>query len=106
MASPRVAVSYCSKLPDYEASVRAAGGEPVVVRADDSRVEDILATCDGVILSGGGDVDPAYYGAPPHRTFDAAEPGRDGFELDLARCVRIEDIPLLAICRGIQVLNV
>ena len=61
---------------------------------------------DGLLLSGGGDVEPSIYAAATHPTFSPAEPGRDAFELALARLARAANRPLLAICRGIQVLNV
>ena len=106
MPRPRIALTACSRLPDYEDALRAAGAEPVVVRADDSRIEDVVAAFPGVVLSGGGDIDPVLYAVSPHALFDPAEPGRDTFELGLARLLRTADRPLLAICRGIQVLNV
>jgi putative glutamine amidotransferase len=59
-----------------------------------------------VLLTGGGDVDPVFYGEDRHPLTDDAEPGRDEFEIDLARRAITEDVPLLAICRGAQVLNV
>jgi putative glutamine amidotransferase len=58
------------------------------------------------MLTGGGDVDPALFGEAPHSTFEAAEPGRDTFEIDLARAAIEARVPLLAICRGMQALNV
>ena len=58
------------------------------------------------MLTGGGDVDPALYGETPHGTFEAAETGRDAFEIALARAAVKSGIPFLAICRGMQVLNV
>src|SRR5262249_21189859 len=60
----------------------------------------------GVVLTGGGDVQPSIYGAETHPTFSAAEEGRDEYELELARLAIGADLPLLAICRGVQVLNV
>ena len=66
----------------------------------------MLKEIQGILLTGGGDVDPAFYGEDRHETVDDAEPGRDEFEIDLARRAMAEDVPLLAICRGAQVLNV
>jgi putative glutamine amidotransferase len=66
----------------------------------------VLDVLDGVLLTGGGDIDPVLYGEERHPTVDDAEPGRDEFELDLARRAMESDMPLLAICRGAQVLNV
>jgi putative glutamine amidotransferase len=68
--------------------------------------DQILARVDGLVLTGGGDVDPRLYGEKPHDTFQAAETGRDEFEIALARAAVTKGVPLLAICRGMQVLNV
>jgi len=103
---PVIAIAPCSKLPDYEESVRRAGGDTRILdRAVDSPA-DIVASVQGLLLAGGGDVDPAIYGAIAHPTFDAAEPGRDAYELELVRLALAADLPVFAICRGIQVLNV
>lgn len=67
---------------------------------------DVVARSDGILLAGGGDVLPAIYGQDPHASFDAAEAGRDEFELELVRLATEADVPVLAICRGIQVVNV
>jgi putative glutamine amidotransferase len=66
----------------------------------------MLEEIDGLLLTGGGDVDPVWYREDRHETVDDAEPGRDEFEIDLARRALDADLPLLAICRGAQVLNV
>ena len=102
---PVIAITSCSKLHDYEESVRRAGGEPRLVGpSDDPSV--VIRECAGLLLTGGGDVDPERYGEPPHPTFDAAEPGRDAFEIDLVGRALEADMPVFAICRGIQLLNV
>ena len=107
----RIAVTSCSKIADYEASVRRAGGEPVILRPSGNAeaaadATDALQGCDGLLLTGGGDVLPSLYGEEPHATFKAAERGRDEFEMALANQAIAADIPLLAVCRGVQVLNV
>lgn len=102
---PLIAIAWNSKLPDYEEAVRQAGGEPWVVRPGVS-VDDVVKRADGILLTGGGDVDPARYGAPRHPATQDVEPGRDELELGLARHALHADMPLLAICRGLQVLNV
>jgi len=66
----------------------------------------VLQEIDGLLLTGGGDVDPVFYGEDRHPLTDDAEPGRDEFEIDLARRAMTEAVPLLAICRGAQVMNV
>lgn len=75
----------------------AAGGESP---------EHILARIDGVMLTGGGDVDPMLYGEAPHATFQAAEADRDQFEIALTRAAIAANIPFFAICRGMQLANV
>ena len=101
-----IAIAQNRKMEDYLESVRRAGGEPVEVIVGNEAPEQILARVDGLMLTGGGDVDPKLYGEAPHPTFQAAETGRDEFEIALARAAVASGIPLLAICRGMQVLNV
>ena len=101
-----IAIAQNRKMADYLESVRRAGGEPVEVVVGGEAPEQILARVDGLMLTGGGDVDPKLYGEAPHDTFQAAEAGRDDFEIALARAAVAKGIPLLAICRGMQVLNV
>jgi putative glutamine amidotransferase len=103
---PRIAIAPCSKLHDYEESVRRAGGDVHVVDPASESAMDVVANSDGILLPGGGDVLPSRYGQPQHAAFDAAEAGRDEFELELVKLATEADVPLFAICRGIQVLNV
>jgi putative glutamine amidotransferase len=103
---PRIAVTSCKKLPSYEAAIRRAGAEPVVVDPATSNPADLVRNVDGLLLTGGGDVDPAIYGEETHPSVTGAEPGRDEFELSLCREASAADLPLFAICRGVQVLNV
>ncbi|MBK5295593.1 MAG: gamma-glutamyl-gamma-aminobutyrate hydrolase family protein [Vicinamibacteria bacterium] len=101
-----VALTTCSRLTDYETSIAMAGA---TVRPLDPRMAAADSAIDGVdalVLTGGADVDPRFYGERPHATFLAAEAGRDLFELALARAAIDRGLPLLAICRGVQVLNV
>src|SRR3982750_3060539 len=102
---PIIGVTRCSKLDDYVASVERSGARARVLEVSESPPA-VLQSIDGVLLTGGGDIDPAFYGEDRHETVDDAEPGRDEFEIDLARRAMDEDFPLLAICRGSQVLNV
>jgi putative glutamine amidotransferase len=103
---PIIAIAPCEKLHDYEESVRRAGGEVRVLDRSVDKPADVIREVDGLLLSGGGDVLPSIYGEAAHSKFSAAEPGRDDYELELARRAVEADLPLLAICRGIQVLNV
>ena len=101
-----IAIAQNRKMEDYLESVRRAGGEPIEVVVGSEDPEHLLGRVDGLMLTGGGDVDPALYGETPHGTFEAAETGRDAFEIALARAAVKSGIPFLAICRGMQVLNV
>lgn len=103
---PVIAIAPCSKLPDYEESVRRAGGEPRVLDRSGDRPADVVRGAAGLLLAGGGDVRPAIFGEAAHATFSAAEDGRDEYEIELLRVALEADIPVLAICRGIQVLNI
>ncbi len=104
--APLIGITRCRTLADYEESIRRAGGEPHVLDAEHDTPESALRDLDGLLLTGGGDVNPAVYGEPRHPTTDEAEPGRDRFELALTERALGADLPILAICRGIQVLNV
>ena len=101
-----IAIAQNRRVSDYMESVRRAGGEPIEVVAGGETPEQILARVDGLMLTGGGDVDPRLYGETPHATFQAAETDRDAFEIALSRAAVAKGIPFLAICRGMQVLNV
>src|SRR5687767_1133301 len=100
-----IGVTRCSKLEDYLASVEQTGARARVLEVTESP-RKVLGEIDGLLLTGGGDVDPVFYGEDRHPLTDDAEPGRDEFEIDLARRAMSDGVPLLAICRGTQVLNV
>jgi putative glutamine amidotransferase len=101
-----IAIAPCSKQHDYEEAVRRAGGDVRILNYETDRPADVVNQVDGILLPGGDDVLPSLYGEDPHSTFDAAEPGRDAYELELATRAGEADLPLFAICRGVQVLNV
>src|SRR5712671_164693 len=102
---PLIAVSSCRKLEDYRQSILHTGGDVRVIDPSMS-VADALAGIGGLLLTGGGDVDPARYGAAPHEKLDEVDPARDEFEIALIAAARSRDLPIFAICRGVQVLNV
>lgn len=91
-------------MSDYIESVKQAGGEPRALSNDDDPAA-VLDSVDGILLTGGLDVDPSFYGEAKHRATQT-DPARDGFEMPLSREAVRRDLPLLAICRGVQVLNV
>ena len=102
---PVIGITACRKLEDYRQSILHVGGEPRIL--DPSMpVEEALRGIDGVLLTGGDDVAPTHYQEEPHATFASAELGRDEFEIALAREARSRALPIFAICRGVQVLNV
>jgi putative glutamine amidotransferase len=103
---PVIAIAPCSKQHDYEEAVRRAGGDVRILNYETDHPDAVVAEVDGILLPGGDDVQPSLYGAQTHPTFEPAEPGRDSFEIELARRAGDADVPLFAICRGIQVLNV
>jgi putative glutamine amidotransferase len=93
----------------YVAAVQRAGGLALVLPPDQLAVADpdaLLDRVDGLLLAGGADLDPSSYGAERHAETRGTWPERDAFELALARRALERDLPLLGICRGMQLLNV
>jgi putative glutamine amidotransferase len=90
----------------YVASVESAGGRALLVPPVEEDVEETLAVLDGIVFSGGSDLDPALYESSPHETTTVVRPERDRAELALLRAALDRDLPTLAVCRGSQVLNV
>lgn len=90
----------------YVRAVEHAGGRPLVIPPVEEGIEETLDALHGIIFSGGGDLDPATYGADPHPSTDKPKPWRDGPELAMLRAALNRDMPVLAICRGSQLLNV
>lgn len=92
----------------YLAAVQEAGGIPLPIppQLDARGVEEVFAILDGFLLTGGGDVDPAAFNEPPHPTLYEVAPQRDRLEIALVHSAMEAKKPLLAVCRGIQVLNV
>ncbi|HEX2902720.1 MAG TPA: gamma-glutamyl-gamma-aminobutyrate hydrolase family protein [Jatrophihabitans sp.] len=91
----------------YARSVSAAGGLPLLLPPSaDDQAGAVLDGLHGLVLAGGADVDPSRYGAEPDPHTDRPRRDRDSWELALARAALARDLPVLAICRGMQVLNV
>ena len=90
----------------YLDAILDSGGLPVLLPPAADGAADVSALVDGLILTGGPDVDPARYGAEAHPETGAPRPTRDDWELGLCHLALAHDLPLLAICRGVQVLNV
>jgi gamma-glutamyl-gamma-aminobutyrate hydrolase PuuD len=93
----------------YVRAIARAGGRPLLIAPTPADLEDpseLLDLLDGVLVTGGTDVDPAAYGEPAHEQTDATSRDRDEFELMLVRAAAERDMPCLGICRGMQVVNV
>jgi putative glutamine amidotransferase len=116
MAQPRIGITYTyaegeagrinDNVAQYVRAVEAAGGDAILLRNDPNRVDAYLAELNGVVLSGGTDLDPAYYGERPHPKTQTANSWRDVFEVALVKAVREREVPVLCVCRGLQVANV
>jgi putative glutamine amidotransferase len=93
----------------YVRAVARAGGRPLLIAPTPADLEDpagLLDLLDGVLITGGSDLDPAHYGAAPHPATAPTSADRDAFELALVRAAGERDLPCLGICRGMQVVNV
>ena len=93
----------------YSLAVQRAGGIALILPADDVVAEspdELLDLIDGLILAGGSDIDPASYGAKPHPETRSTWPERDRFEIALGTRALERDMPVLGICRGMEMLNV
>jgi putative glutamine amidotransferase len=122
MSAPLVAIpSYCLgrrrvqrwgnrafAVPEpYVAAIRRSGMRPVILTAPEPDPADqVLEPFHALLLLGGEDVDRAHYGGADHPEQQRADPGRDALEIDLIRTAAQRGLPTLAICRGIQVMNV
>ncbi|HUY17364.1 MAG TPA: gamma-glutamyl-gamma-aminobutyrate hydrolase family protein [Acidimicrobiales bacterium] len=90
---------------DYPKSIALAGGLPVELTRDADVVE-MVEHLDGLVLTGGADVDPANYRQAPDTDLGVLEPERDEWEMALLAAAHAKDLPVLAICRGLQLVNV
>jgi gamma-glutamyl-gamma-aminobutyrate hydrolase PuuD len=87
-------------------SVEAAGGRALLVPPSADAIEETLDALDGLVFSGGADVDPDSYGADAHPETSGTRPERDAGELALLEAALARDMPVLAVCRGFQIMNV
>ena len=90
----------------YVDAIEKAGGRALVIPPAEADIEETLDALDGIVFSGGADVDPARYGADAHPETDTPQARRDAGELALLQAALARDLPTLAICRGFQLLNV
>ena len=90
----------------YVDAVRRAGGVPILIPPGELDLTGLLNLLNGVILSGGGDIDPERYAGRAHESIYMLDPERDGSEINLVRTLVHSELPVLGICRGTQVINV
>lgn len=91
---------------DYPVAVAAGGGLPVVLPPHLDLAGELMGRLDGLVLSGGHDLDPALYAAAPHAELGPIDPANDRWEMALLRAALERGIPVLGICRGMQLMNV
>ncbi|HEY4321068.1 MAG TPA: gamma-glutamyl-gamma-aminobutyrate hydrolase family protein [Gemmatimonadales bacterium] len=118
MSKPRIAVAAATRTHDgqsrtgvnatYVHAVLAAGGLPILMLPELSREEtiELFTDCDGLLLTGGEDIDPAHYGAERHRRLGDIDARRDVNEIAMVAEAQARELPILGICRGIQLCNV
>ncbi len=97
--------SFCVRR-EYIDAVRLAGGLPMLLPPGEPNLATVLEWVDGILFSGGGDIDPAIYNGASHPTIYNVNAERDRFELSLAQLALHSDIPILGICRGLEILVV
>jgi putative glutamine amidotransferase len=90
----------------YVEAVHRAGGRAILIPPAEHGIDEVLDAIDGLMLTGGADIEPTRYGAEAHAETAGVQPHRDAAELALVAAALERDLPLLAICRGMQVLNV
>lgn len=92
----------------YIQAIAKAGGAPVIIPAltDGATLRDIVAELDGLVLTGGEDVNPLWYGEQPRQQLQTVDPVRDASELKLLKLAADRNIPILGICRGEQLMNI
>jgi putative glutamine amidotransferase len=91
----------------YVESIITAGGIPLIIpNLEDNDIRQILDKVDGLLLSGGDDIDPVYFNEEPIQAMGEITPERDRFEIALTKFALERNCPILAICRGVQVLNI
>jgi gamma-glutamyl-gamma-aminobutyrate hydrolase PuuD len=91
----------------HQRPVALAGGVPLTLPwLDGESLGEAISVCDGILLGGGRDIEPARYGQEPHELLTVTDPQRDAFELELLGQALDRGLPILGMCRGIQILNV
>jgi putative glutamine amidotransferase len=97
----------CTKLTAaYTNAIYAAGGQPVIMPVTTEPPLDLLDRMDGLVLTGGGDIDPSIYGERPDPSVYGVRRDRDDFEIALYEAAIHRGLPILGICRGMQLINI
>lgn len=91
---------------EYVAAVQRAGGVALLIPPGQTNLDALLRVLDGLILSGGGDIDPVHYASPGHPAVYMIDGPRDALELELAQLAVAAELPTLGVCRGAQLINV
>jgi len=106
--SPRIGVTAtnAAKAQSYMDALQMLGATPVWLQNDAVQAEADLKRLDGILVSGGPDIEPHHFGEELHPKTEATVPHRDAYELGLIKAAWQRDVPMLAICRGVQVMNV
>ncbi|WP_445488657.1 gamma-glutamyl-gamma-aminobutyrate hydrolase family protein [Niallia sp. 03133] len=92
---------------DYHKTIAKNGGLPIILPfVQEELAEEMVEQCDAILLSGGEDVDPSMYNQDPHQKLGATIPLRDKVELNIVKAAMKRNLPIFAICRGIQLVNV
>lgn len=91
---------------DYTQAIERAGGIPMILPPHVKNVDGLLDALDGIVFSGGGDIDAKLFNQENHESVSGPDEERDSFEIKLMQAAFERDMPILAICRGLQVMNV
>ena len=90
----------------YVDAIQSSGGNPILLPPTQTQLESLLDVLDGLVFTGGGDIHPIHYNGEDHPTIYGVDDDRDAFEITLAKLALMRKIPILGICRGMQVLAV
>lgn len=108
MTRPRIGITCgpnIDRLPPYTEALKAQGAEGVVFQVGTATSQEILASCDGILIPGGGDIDPALYTDHSHAAVFGVDRARDLLEKELILSAHQAGKPLMGICRGLQVMG-
>lgn len=108
MSKPRIGITCgpnIDRLPPYLAAFMDNGAEGVVFQVGSTSAQEVLSSCDGILIPGGGDIDPSFYSDHVHPTVSGIDRARDLFEKEIILAAHKTGKPLMGICRGVQVMG-